>query len=259
MFFIDVQGTIIDDRHKEPIEGAITFVDYLNEHNIPYLIVTNNTKKLDFLDYLNTLGFNIDTAHYLDPLMVVQDAIKEKKVAVYGGEEFLNNIQTLGYSLEYEEPEAVLLSVKKDYNFEEFATINEFLLSGAKLYGMHSVSLYVNGGRRYVGTGALLEMFRYATSKEYTILGKPSTSFYTLAKSKLEAITQSSLEFKAITMISDDLKGDLMGAKVLGMQSALVLSGKIRSRDEIKEQPDTIKEDIYRYFQDIVLKELRWH
>ena len=35
-------------------------------------------------------------------------------------------------------------------------------------------------------------------------------------------------------MISDDLVGDLTGAKALGMKTSLVLSGKIASVEEVK-------------------------
>lgn len=30
-YFIDVQGTLIDDINKDPINGAIEFIDTLNE------------------------------------------------------------------------------------------------------------------------------------------------------------------------------------------------------------------------------------
>ncbi len=45
MYLIDVQGTLIDDKHKLPINGAIKFIDNLNYKSIPYVVVTNNTKK----------------------------------------------------------------------------------------------------------------------------------------------------------------------------------------------------------------------
>ena len=43
-YFIDVQGTLIDDKEKKPIKGAIEFIEKLNEKKIPYVVVTNNTK-----------------------------------------------------------------------------------------------------------------------------------------------------------------------------------------------------------------------
>ena len=52
MFFLDVQGTLISDHDKSLIHGAKELIDFLNAKNLPYLIITNNTKKLDFLEKL---------------------------------------------------------------------------------------------------------------------------------------------------------------------------------------------------------------
>ena len=35
------------------------------------------------------------------------------------------------------------------------------------------------------------------------------------------------MDFSSVSIISDDAKGDLLGAKELGMQTILVLSGKV--------------------------------
>ena len=60
-FFIDVQGTLICDEKREPILGAIKFIERLNQQNIPYVVITNNTKiKSDeFLESLKQKGLNI--------------------------------------------------------------------------------------------------------------------------------------------------------------------------------------------------------
>ena len=73
MYFIDVQGTLIDDKYRQPIRGAIKFIARLNQNKIPYLLITNNTKESSetFRAYLNELGFEVDEAHYLDPLMLL--------------------------------------------------------------------------------------------------------------------------------------------------------------------------------------------
>lgn len=82
MFFIDVQGTLIDDINKKPIDGAYEFIDNLNEENIPYVVITNNTKKLssDFLKFLQDLGFNITEKNYIDPFVILKDIAKIKKL-----------------------------------------------------------------------------------------------------------------------------------------------------------------------------------
>ena len=248
-FFIDVQGTLIDDQDKKPIKGAIAFIDALNKKQIPYVVITNNTKKRDFLDYLQSLGFAIESKNYIDPLQVLREVLKFKKVAAYGVAEFVKNIQALGYELDYSSPEAVVLSVKSDYTFEEFADIDEFLLRGAKLYGMHQTSLYVKNNRRYPSVGALLEMFAYATGVEYEVVGKPSKLFFTKALKKIGG------EFDEVMIISDDVQGDLIGAAKLGMKTAFVLSGKFKSAQEILPklgfEPDLVAKNIYEVGQQL--------
>lgn len=42
-YFIDIDGTMY--KGTEVIEGAIEFINYLNENNKDYLFVTNNSSK----------------------------------------------------------------------------------------------------------------------------------------------------------------------------------------------------------------------
>ncbi len=250
MFFIDVQGTLIDDMNRKPIDGAIEFIDKLNKSNTPYVVVTNNTKHKsdEFLAYLNEVGFNINKNSYLDPLMVLNEVVNEKDILAFGTEEFLKILAENGFNLNSKNPKALIVSIKKDFNNEEFALMIEALLNGAKLIGMHKTTLYAKDNKRYPGVGAILEMLKFATNKEYEIVGKPSTQFYQKAKEKLKA-----KNFSNITIISDDVKGDLVGAKELGLKTVFVLSGKYSNADEIiplldeKDKPDLIFESIKGY------------
>jgi len=250
MFFIDVQGTLIDDNTKKPIAGAVAFIDHLNLTCTPYMVVTNSTKYLscEFLEYLNSIGLNIPASHYLDPLMVLEDQLpKETKIAAYGSREFLNVLTLMGYSLDYFSPDAVLLSIKEDFNHEEYSQMIEFLLGGCELIGMHETSLYVKNHKRYPGVGALLKMLEFATSTPYCVIGKPSRPFFDAALKGLKK-QKPTVTFGDVTMISDDVTGDLTGARALGMQCVFVLSGKYRTREEIlpqlEVQPDAVYTDM---------------
>lgn len=254
MFFIDVQGTLIDDNTKKPIRGAVAFIDHLNLSHIPYMVVTNSTKYVssEFLAYLNSIGLNIPSSHYLDPLMVLESQLsKEKKIAAYGSAEFLNVLTSMGYELDYVSPAAVLLSIKENFNHEEYAQMIEFLLGGCELIGMHETSLYVKNHKRYPGVGALLKMLEFATSTSYRVVGKPSRPFFDTA---LKALRQqkSSAYFTDVTMISDDVTGDLMGAKALGMKCFFVLSGKYRTREEILPQINLQPDGVYADMQSVL-------
>ena len=251
MYFIDVQGTLISDADKTPIDGSIEFIKELNKQNIPYMVVTNNTKKASkvFYEYLKSLGFNFGFDKYIDPLMLLDSRVEKEAVAGYGAKEFLDTLQTMGYTLDYTNPKTVLVAIKEDFTSDEYAQMIDFLLSGAKLVGMHETSIYAKNNKRYPGVGAVLKLLEFATSVSYDVVGKPSVAFYNEALNRLK-LQDASAEFSKITMISDDVKGDLGGAKELGMRSVFVTSGKYKSADEIvpflddKLKPDEIFEDI---------------
>ena len=234
MYFIDVQGTLISDLDQSPIRGSIEFIDRLNEKEIPYMVVTNNTKKnsLKFYQYLQSLGFDFKFDNYLDPLMILESHLEKDSVAAYGAEDFLTTLVSMGYSLDYKNPKTVLLAIKENFHADEYAHMIDFLLSGAKLVGMHETSIYAKNDKRYPGVGAILKLLEFATSVKYDVVGKPSDAFYAKA---LELLHKQGAkgEFSDVIMISDDVKGDLGGAKKLGMKTIFVTSGKYKTKDEI--------------------------
>jgi NagD protein len=182
--------------------------------------------------------------------------VSKEGVAAYGAAAFLETLQNMGYKLDYKKPKTVLIAIKEDFTADEYAQMIEFLLSGAKLVGMHETSIYAKNGKRYPGVGAILKMLSFATSVSYDVVGKPSDAFYKEALKRIKE-QDSSASFEKITMISDDVKGDLGGAKELGMKTIFVTSGKYRSADEIIPsieealKPDAIKEDMQAILEEL--------
>jgi NagD protein len=254
MYFIDVQGTLIDDIDKQPVRGAAAFIERLNVDQVPYMVITNNTKRTssDFLAYLQGVGLAITSDKYLDPLMILEKRVAKEGVAAYGSEPFLRILETMGYRLDYETPKTVLIAIKEDFTAEEYAQIIGFLLNGATLVGMHETTLYAKHGKRYPGVGAILKMLEFATSAGYEVIGKPSLAFYNDALERMK-LQDSTAAFETITIISDDVKGDIVGARRLGMKGVFVLSGKYQSAEEIipllsvEEQPEMVCADIQAY------------
>lgn len=258
MYFIDVQGTLISDIDKSPINGSIAFIDKLNQDNTPYMVVTNNTKKDSkvFYNYLQSIGFKFSFDKYIDPLMLLESRVDKNSVAAYGAKEFLQTLVEMGYTLDYENPKTVLVAIKENFSADEYAQMIEFLLSGAALVGMHETSIYAKNNKRYPGVGAILKLLEFATSVSYDVVGKPSVSFYNEALKQLQN-QDSSAKFSDIKMISDDVKGDLGGAKELGMKTIFVTSGKYKTSEEIVPfledglKPDLIYADMQAVMESV--------
>lgn len=257
MYFIDVQGTLISDDDKSPIVGSREFIERLNKDKTPYMVVTNNTKKAsaDFYAFLQASGFNFGFDKYLDPLMLLESCVDKSAVAAYGAQEFLKTLVKMGYTLNFTNPKTVLVAIKEDFTNEDYAQMIEFILGGASLVGMHETSLYAKNSKRYPGVGAILKMLEFATSTPYDVIGKPSISFYNEGLRRLQ-MQQSDASFDKIIMISDDLKGDLCGAKEMGMKSVFVLSGKHKTQEEIVPfiQEDLRPDLVYANMQEILEK-----
>ena len=259
MYFIDVQGTLISDEDKSPIRGSIEFIDKLNVTNTPYMVITNNTKKAsnDFHAYLNSIGLNFSFDKYLDPLMLLESRVEKEAVAAYGHEEFLKTLVNMGYKLDFTNPKTVLVAIKEDFCADEYAQMIDFLLAGASLVGMHETSIYAKNSKRYPGVGAVLKMLEFATSSSYDVVGKPSTAFYDEGLKRLREQSDKA-RFEEITMISDDVKGDLGGAKEMGMKTVFVTSGKYKTEAEIVPfLQENLKPDfVYGDMQEILEKTL---
>lgn len=226
MFFLDVQGTLISDADKSLIYGAKELIDFLNTKNIPYVVITNNTKKIDFLERLRQKGLAIKEDAYIDPFSVLGYILRPCKVAAFGAEEFIQSLEKLGFEMDFENPMAVLIASYDDFKFQDFALMMEYAKEGVQFIAMHESSIYKKEGRLYPGVGSIMAMLQNAIDFKYQVVGKPSTAFYKEALRLLRSYNKNA-DFEDIKIISDDLKGDLVQAKELGMKTLLVLSGKI--------------------------------
>jgi NagD protein len=121
---------------------------------------------------------------------------------------------------------------------------------------MHETSLYAKNNKRYPGVGAVLKMLGFATSCSYTVVGKPSKTFFDEALTRIGK-QHENIDFKDISIISDDMSGDLIGAQELGMKGLFVLSGKYRNKDEIlpklslNQQPYAVYEDMQEVLESL--------
>ena len=181
MLFLDVQGTLISDADKSLIDGACELVAWLNVRQIPYVIITNNTKDLNFLQNLRQKGLEIKDGAYLDPFFVLKERLKPCKIAAYGASEFKAALCELGFTLDYAAPKALLVASWDAFSFDEFAQMIELAAAGVPLVAMHETSIYKKNGRSYPGVGAIMQMLKYATNADYAVFGKPSVAFYETA------------------------------------------------------------------------------
>lgn len=246
MYLIDIQGTLIDDKKREPIPGAVEFIDDLNKKKIPYTLITNNTKfsSDEFKSYLRELGFSFDDKAYIDPLMCLKSYVGNKTIAAIGNDNFIEALKDQGYVFS-KNPDFLVISLKENLTYDDMATAVETIQNGAKLIAMHATAIYAKNGRKYPGLGAISKALEFATGVKAKTVGKPSIDFYKKALTMLGSKSKDE-----VTVISDDAIGDLIGAKQMGMKTVLVLSGKYDKKEQILpflkscELPDAVYQSV---------------
>lgn len=254
MIFLDVQGTLLKDSDKSLISGAKELIAWLNLKELPYVIITNNTKDLNFLQNLRQKGLDIKENAYIDPFFVLKQALKPCEVAAFGADEFIKALQELGFVLDFKNPKALLVASYDKFSFEDFALMIELINKGVKLIAMHETSLYKKNNKAYPGVGAIMQMLHYATNAKYQVFGKPSQAFYEAALKLLQKQNKGA-KFSDILIISDDFKGDLTQAKKMQMNIALVLSGKIASTKNLDlKAEDKVYESVFDFLKELQCK-----
>jgi len=247
-FFIDIERTLVDLKYYIPYPGAVELTHFLKEQNIPFILVTNNTSVPSALlwEYLRDEGFIFD--YYLNPLMVLVEELKSRNLKVYGHKTLKNFLQNRGFQVDSSKPEELVLGSKL-YTNEELNEIMEYMFRGVRVVATNQSPIYIYEKKRYPGLGSILRLLKYATQRGYRVVGKPSIHFFERARQLI------GLPFDKITIISDDLQGDLLPAKKIGMHTVLVLTGKVKSKKEIIQPPHEIYREIGDYFKK--LKERR--
>jgi ribonucleotide monophosphatase NagD (HAD superfamily) len=102
---------------------------------------------------------------------------------------------------------------------------------GASLYCLHKNKWWQTSRGPMLDSGAFVAGLEYATGVDAIVLGKPSPSFFAAALDALAA------EPELTWLVTDDVEADVRSARLFGMKTALVRTGKFRP--EALESADT--------------------
>ncbi len=78
-------------------------------------------------------------------------------------------------------------------------------------------------------------------------MGKPSSKYF------LNALAILNCKNENVTIIGDDWKTDILGAKEVGLKTILVKSGKYNEGDEYRSKPDIVVNNLLEINEKTVL------
>ncbi len=148
-----------------------------------------------------------------------------RRVAAYVADDTLEDFAA--FDLAAARPEVVVVGDLGDA--WDFATLNRAflqLMDGAELIALQRDRYWLRGDGLALDAGPFVAALEYATGQTATVCGKPSAAFYAAALATLPDALRAAP--RGVTMVGDDLWGDVEGAQRAGLTTWMVRTGKFR-------------------------------
>ncbi len=234
-------------RGHEPLPGLVEFFQFLRRHNIRFVCATNNASTLPekLAGRLQSWGADVKpeeivtssiaTADYLETILP-----RGARLYVIGMEGLRVALERKGFVLAEDDVAAVVVGIDWNVTYNHFKRAALNIRAGAKFIGTNGDRTFPNPEGIVPGNGALLALIETATDVKPFVIGKPSPTLYQMALKRLGAVEAHTL------VLGDRMETDILGAVLLGLKSALVLSG-VTTREQLAAsdyQPDWVFDDI---------------
>lgn len=244
-FVLDMDGTIYLSDHLLP--GAGEFVKYLQQTDIPFLFLTNNSSKHRklYADKLNGLGLNVDpsvifTSGEATATFLQQHFPDIKNIDLYGTSALEEEFASYGFELTVENPQAIVLGFDTTLTYEKLWRLCDEVRSGLPYFATHpDINCPLENGVM-PDIGSMIAFVEASTGRrpDY-VIGKPNRLIVESLIKRLE------LPANQICMVGDRLYTDIALGQA-GLRTVLVLSGETTAEDLIdsRYQPDMVVENI---------------
>jgi len=227
--FLDLDGTIY--LGGEPIEGALDFLERLDQRGIRRFFLSNNSSKSvsQYLERLTSMGI---PANEQDILLSTHDLLswlkKEGVTETYlvGTEGMREMLEEDGIRTRSRSPQYVVLGYDTEINYEKLSTASIHLHSGVPMVASHPDIVCPSPDGGLPDTGAYIDLFEATTGvRPIHICGKPNPGMI------LHKIEELGLQPDNCAMVGDRLYTDIEMAERSGVHGILVLSGEATMSD----------------------------
>ena len=114
----------------------------------------------------------------------------------------------------------------EEATFDNLNRAFRLIKGGATLVGMHRNPWWLTPEGPTLDSGSFVVGLEFAAETRATVVGKPSTAFFSQAVRDLRREAGRDLARADIAMVGDDVRTDVRAAQRAGLRGILVLSGK---------------------------------
>ncbi len=241
----DIKGLLIDIDgvlyvEKQLVRGAVETIEYLQKENIPFMLLTNTTRRSRYslLANLQQMGFRLDieqlyTAPYAASLWLKEKNVSSVCLFVRGDtyREFKD------FHVTTNKPEYLVIGdIAEDLTYAYLNQAFRLVMSGTRMLALQKNRYWQTNTGLALDTGAVVAALEYATRKRAVVIGKPNAAFFQHAVKKLGLPAQN------LAVIGDDLESDIAGGIRVGLYTIAVETGKFREEHlrRKKNLPDQV-------------------
>ena len=245
---LDIDGVL--HVSGEPIPGAADAVGELRRAGHALRFVSNNSTRprSRLVDELREMGFELDGDELQTTPRAAARELEGKRVLALVMPAIVPDLD--GLELVGDHADIVLvggcdetLEPNQVFSYMNLARAFDEIHMGAALYCLHKNKWWQTSRGPMLDSGAFVAGLEYATGVEATVLGKPSPTYFAAALDALDA------EPELTWLVTDDVDADVHGARLFGMKTALVRTGKFRPEtlESAETSPDIVVSSLAQF------------
>jgi NagD protein len=233
-WLMDMDGVLVHE--EEAIPGAASFIEALRTHELPFLVLTNNSiyTRRDLAARLSASGLVIPEEAIWTSALATADFLKDQRPGgsafVIGESGLTTALHEAGYTMTERDPEYVILGETRTYSFERITRAIRLVANGARFIATNPDNVGPSVEGPLPATGSVAALISRATGVEPYFVGKPNPL---MMRSALNAIGAHS---ETTAMIGDRMDTDIVAGLEAGLHSVLVLTG-VTGRAEAERFP----------------------
>lgn len=229
-FLLDMDGTFYLGENL--LEGALKFIDVLNQQGQDFLFLTNNSSKdsQQYVEKITRLGLPITRDKVLTSgeatAMYIRDEKPGARVYVVGTPALENEFLAHGFSFDSRQPDFAVLGFDTTLTYEKLWTLCDLVRAGRPYIATHPDYNCPTEDGYMPDIGATIAFVKASTGREPDlIVGKPNLLFVE------KAAERARVPVSAMCMIGDRLYTDIALGATAGIPTILVLSGESKQED----------------------------
>jgi 4-nitrophenyl phosphatase len=245
-FLVDMDGVLW--RGNMPLPGAARFFDVLRRRRLGYTLVTNNASRTvqQYVSKLERMGLSVEPERILSSAIATAEWLRAElppgvPIYIVGMDGLRSALQEAGFLLsDGEGAAAVVVGLDLEFDYARLDRAARLVREGALFIGTNPDRTFPTPSGEAPGAGSLLAAVEAASGQSPIIIGKPERPLFEQALKRLGAEAATS------AMVGDRLETDIVGAKLAGLRTILVLSGVTQHEnlESAEVQPDWVFENI---------------